>query len=98
MTQAKFNLRSWASNSPQLQAITAVAEGRADHDVTVNLLGLLWNASNDTITFTPKQFFSNTDLQLFTKRVVLQMFSRVYDPLRFLSPVTIQAKILMQDL
>ncbi|XP_065917547.1 uncharacterized protein [Dysidea avara] len=98
MTQAQFNLRSWASNSSQLQAVT-VAEGTADCDVTVNLLGLLWNTATDTISFTPKQFLSNTEVPLpVTKRLVLQLSSKVYDPLGILSPVTIQAKILMQDL
>jgi len=97
MTQAQFNLRSWASNSTQLQAIT-VTEGTADCDGTVNLLELLWNTSTDTISFKSKQFLSNTEIQPVTKPLVLQMSSRVYDPLGILSPVTIQAKILMQDL
>ena len=33
-----------------------------------------------------------------TKRIVLQAASRIYDPLGFLSPITIQAKILIQEL
>ena len=80
--------------SLQLQAIT-VAEGTADCDATVNLLGLLWNTSTDTISFNP---ISNKELPPLTKQLVLQMSSKVYDPLGILSPVTIQAKILMQDL
>ena len=71
MTQAQFNLRSWASNIAQLQAIT-VDEGTADSDVTVNLLGLLWDTSTDTINFNPKQFPSKSETPLVTKRSVLQ--------------------------
>ena len=97
MTQEQFNLRSWASNSAQLQAIT-VDEGTTDCDVTVNLLGLLWDTSADTINFNPKQFLSKSETPLVTKRSVLQMSSKVYDPLGILSPVTVQAQILMQDL
>ena len=52
MNQAKFNLRSWASNSHQLQSL-AKAEGTVDNDTTVSLLGLLWSTSTDTITFPP---------------------------------------------
>jgi len=42
MTEANLNLRSWASNSPLLQAITR-KESVADPIKMVNLLGLPWN-------------------------------------------------------
>jgi len=32
-----------------------------------------------------------------TKRIVLQAASRIYDPLGFLSPIPIRAKILIQE-
>ena len=94
MGQAKFNLRSWASNSNQLQSL-AKSEGT---DSNVSLLGLLWSTSTDTITFSPKQFLIPTEEHSVTKRIVLQAASRIYDPLGFLSPITIRAKILIQEL
>ena len=97
MGQAKFNLRSWASNSNQLQSL-AKSEGTADKDSTVSLLGLLWSTSTDTITFSSKQFLIPTEEHSVTKRIVLQAASRIYDPLGFLSPITIRAKILIQEL
>ena len=97
MNQAKFNLRSWASNSNQLQSL-AKSEGTADKDSTVSLLGLLWSTATDTITFSPKQFLIPTEEHSVTKRMVLQAASRIYDPLGFLSPITIRAKILIQEL
>ena len=97
MNQAKFNLRSWASNSSQLRSL-AKAEGTVDNDTTVSLLGLLWSTSTDTITFPPKQFLVITEEQSVTERIVSQVTSKIYDPLGFLSPITIQAKILMQGL
>ena len=39
MSSAKFNLRSWASNSAELKAI-ASQEGTSDGSTTVNILGL----------------------------------------------------------
>ena len=36
--------------------------------------------------------------QFVTNRLVLQTSSRIYDPLGFLKPITIKAKILMQQL
>ena len=52
MSEANFNLRSWASNSPKLQAI--VQEERvADTNQVVNLLGVHWDTSTDQISFIP---------------------------------------------
>jgi len=67
-----------------------------DTSTTVNLLGLLWNTSMDIIGYTTKQF--HLEDQPITKRSVLQLSSKIYDPLGFLSPVTIQARIFMQEL
>jgi len=96
MMQAKFNLRSWASNSKKLQQL-ANTDNVANKDTNVNLLGLKWNISTDTITFTYKEILSSDTLVL-SKQTVLQCSSRLYDPLGFLSPVTIQAKIFIQEL
>ena len=96
MSEANFNLRSWASNSPQLQAITH-EESVADPSQMVNLLGLHWNVSTDQVCFVPKQLTSDTDIAV-TKRNVLQLSSRIFDPLGFLSPVSVRAKLLMQQL
>jgi len=85
MGQAKFNLRSWSSNSSHLQSL-AKPEGTADKELTVSLLGLLWSTSTDTITFSPKQFLIPTKGHSVTKRIVLQAASRIYDPLGFSYP------------
>ncbi|XP_065889723.1 uncharacterized protein [Dysidea avara] len=96
MSEANFNFRSWVSNSPQLQAITH-KESVADPSQMVNLLGLHWNVSTDQVCFIPKQLNSDTDSAV-TKRNVLQFSSRIFDPLDFLSPVSVRAKLLMQQL
>jgi len=90
MKQAKFNLRCWASNSDRVQAL-AMKDGVADKDSTVNIAGLRWNLSSDT-TFAMKSIAPNVGSTI-TKREVLQQSSRFYDPLGFLAPVTVQAKI-----
>jgi len=53
MCEGNFNLRSWASNSTQLQAI-AQEEKVADPNQVVNLLGLHWNISKVQVSFIPK--------------------------------------------
>ena len=92
----KFNLRSWVSNSNQVQAL-AMNDEVADKDSTVNILGLRWNLSSDTITFAMKYIAPDVG-STNTKREVLQQSSRLYNPLGFLAPVTVQAKILLQEL
>ena len=42
MNQAKFNLRSWSTNSKQLQEITR-QDNTSDPSTTVGILGLRWN-------------------------------------------------------
>ena len=96
MSEANFNLRSWASNSQQLQTI-AKADGVLDSNTTVNLLGLKWNTCADTIAILPRQLKSKDNTPI-TKRSILQGASKHYDPLGWLTPITIRARILMQEL
>lgn len=63
----------------------------------MNVLGLQWDTSQDTLASFPKQF-SSVNSTLATKREVLQDVSRNFNPLGFLAPVTIQAKLFMQEL
>ena len=93
MQQANFNLRSWASNSITLQQI-ATANKTIDHITTVQILGLLWNTCTDTMSLAPKSLPSSN---IITKRSVLQDSSLIFDPLGWATPVTIRAKILLQE-
>ena len=96
MSSAKFNLRSWASNCAELK-IVASQEGTADDNTTVNILGLRWNPNTDEISLASKPSILPYE-DLITKREVLQDISKIFDPLGFVSPVVIRAKILMQTL
>lgn len=96
MSEANFNLRSWASNSQQLQTL-AQADCVLDSDITVNLLGLKWNTCTDMIALVQRDIKCNDNTPV-TKRNILQGASRLYDPLGWLSPITIRAKLLLQEL
>ena len=96
MSKANFNLRSWASNSSSLMAL-AQQDRVADNDTVVNVLGLLWDTSQDTLGLSIKLFPSLETMQP-TKRAVLQDLSKIFDPLGVLTPVTISAKLFMQQL
>ncbi len=96
MNDAKFNLHSWASNCPNLQNL-ATQENTSDTGDEVNVLGMHWNTSSDTLTLTKKTTL-NTRQQLITKREVLQQSSKIFDPLGMITPITFRAKIFMQRL
>ena len=105
MNDAKFNLRSWASNCSALQDV-ATQESTAHTGDEINTLGMRWNTSSDTLALTNKTINSsqlptktiNTHQQLITKREVLQQSSKIFDPLGIIAPITICAKIFLQRL
>ena len=79
MNAANFNLRSWACNSPQLRE-KAEQDQTADTSPVVNILGLRWHPVQDTLSLTPQKPYQPSD-QPITKRCVLQISSKTYDPL-----------------
>ena len=95
LSEANFNLRSWASNSKQLRDL-AKKDQVVDDCEQVNTLGLVWNTDNDKLSLACK--VSSLEHSLATKRGVLQQSSKVFDPLGFTSPVTVSAKLLLQQL
>ena len=94
MGQAKFNLRSWASNSVEVQS-QAQTHDVAERDETTKVLGLLWHTDSDTLSLASKITIGDHPV---TKREILQGSSSIFDPLGLITPVTIQAKILLQEL
>ena len=94
MSAASFNLRSWNSNSKSV-CEAAKSDQVLDNDEFSKVLGMKWDATNDLISF-PEQQIPMSDV--ITKREVLQHTARLYDPLGLLTPVTIQAKIMLQEL
>ncbi|GFW00347.1 integrase catalytic domain-containing protein [Trichonephila clavipes] len=66
-----------------------------DNDDTVKTLGILWHLASDVFYFkiTPLSFESTL-----TKRTLLSTIAKTFDPLEWLSPITIQSKTFMQRL
>jgi len=95
-----FRPHKWASNDPRLLSdIDAREHGLAIDkplcdDSSIKILGLAWSPTSDT-------FKVHTQLTLdssFTKRSFLSLLARIFDPLGWVAPVTITAKIIMQSL
>ncbi|XP_060533761.1 uncharacterized protein LOC132706434 [Cylas formicarius] len=95
----KFELRKWASNHEALLSAVNASHLQMpcsfdkDEPICIKVLGLQWNPSCDTFSHS----CSPRDLPC-TKRNILSQIFRVYDPLGFLSPVVLFAKLLMQKL
>ena len=62
------------------------------------VLGLWWNTETDSFLFNLSNLVENAKKCEPTKRNIVSMVSSIYDPIGFLSPVTIQLKILLQEL
>ncbi|XP_070515341.1 uncharacterized protein [Cardiocondyla obscurior] len=96
----KFTLRKWASNSATLlEDIDPQDHGLAcskdlSTDETVKILGIVWSLASDNFSY--RVFLDPKSPQ--SKRAVLSVIARLYNPLGWATPVTIAAKILMQSL
>ena len=60
---------------------------------SVKTLGVKWNASEDVFTFTVKEI----NLPVYTKQGLLSRIATLFDPLQFLAPYTIRAKMALQE-
>uniref|UniRef100_A0A182YRW0 DUF1758 domain-containing protein n=1 Tax=Anopheles stephensi TaxID=30069 RepID=A0A182YRW0_ANOST len=100
MEKGGFRFRKWCSNkigvldglSPDLLGMKSSHEFYAGE--SVKTLGISWEPPSDTFRFT----ISFSVSRPYTKRSVLSSIAQLYDPLGLISPVIVQAKILLQEL
>lgn len=95
-----FTLRKWVANHEDLIARIPVDLRQQtlrtlSADEHVRALGLTWNPTTDQFQFRVK---IPTDSGSSTKRTVLSTIARLFDPLGWVTPVIIRAKILLQQL
>ena len=96
LRSATFNLRSWASNSHCLMN-TAVEHQVADTNNPIKVLGLWWDVQQDLLIALPKSD-TTAYANAVTKREILKWISSIFDPLGLITPVTISAKLFLQQL
>ena len=68
---------------------------QADYGRAIKTLGVWWLASEDIYTFRKHVPDSN---MLYTKRNFLKKIAKLFDPIGFLAPFTIRAKMFLQDM
>lgn len=99
MNEYGMNIRKWKSNSEEfLKSINPnLHDNHAEHtfEITCKALGLFWCPNTDQFHF--KLSLDGNNLAT-TKRKILSETAKLFDPLGWLAPCIIKAKILMQQL
>ncbi|XP_072394935.1 uncharacterized protein [Diabrotica undecimpunctata] len=101
LESGKFILRKWISNNPETilnincNDISNNVINIGDSD-SFKTLGIQWMSQQDILCF--KISLTVNSNHLFTKRQILSIISKIYDPLGLLSPVILIAKLIIQTL
>ena len=99
--RAGMQARKWLPNSPVVLSEIPPEDRASEIDLkdgslpSIKTLEILWQAAKDAFPFKvqpPDNYFS------FTKRNFLSKVATLLDPLGFLTPFIIRAKVLLQDL
>ena len=98
MLRANMKLRKWKSNNKELNELF-YKKDILNKEPLNKVLGVEWNTSSDTIQVDLQQIKKFTaDLRHCTKRNILQLISRIYDPLGIMSPCVMRLNILLQEI
>ncbi|XP_045542800.1 uncharacterized protein LOC123723621 [Papilio machaon] len=101
MKAGGFNLQKWCTNSEKLLKYIKTDKQRADSSLVfkendmVKVLGISWNKNTDRFEYIHK--LPETECPI-TKRKILSEIARLYDPLGWIAPVVVTAKVYMQKL
>ena len=80
-------------NSQGLSTSTPINE-----DIFVKVLGMNWNTLEDETIFSFVELYKYVSSLPLTKRSVLKVTAKIYDPMGFLLPLTVEMEILFQEL
>ena len=96
MLKASMVLSKCSSNSQVVSSLMLREYGVKYSELeAVKILGFKWVSQLDYFSFEGMEVPPDV---ITTKRVVLSMLARLYDPLGFLTPFTMFAKLLMQEI
>ncbi|GFW47451.1 integrase catalytic domain-containing protein [Trichonephila clavipes] len=99
MSAGGFELREWSCTHPEVLSDlpntlkTNIFSHSFDDESTQKILGLFWDLNEDS--FKVRAVLSD---QVSTKRQMISIIARIFDPLGFVCPSTIILKIILQDL
>ncbi|GFS35446.1 integrase catalytic domain-containing protein [Trichonephila inaurata madagascariensis] len=97
--KAGISLHKWCSNTPKiLNSIPKEEQSWDFHcqssDQTIKTLGIIWSPKFDYFSFKTAVNCHES----YTKREILSVIARLFDPLGFLGPILTKAKLILQKL
>ena len=106
MKKGSFNLCKWRTNDSLQQQKIDRTEGRVGEDIPANqpaykpikILGLGWNVSGDQFSVDFNELSQYVGSLPPTKRSLLRVTAKIYDPFGFISPFTVSVKFIFQQL
>lgn len=100
LKEANFNMRKWTTNSKNLQSkFNLKEETMHQNSVENKVLGYKWNTQEDYLKVELQNLLKCDDKKnSITKREVLKVIGKLYDPLGILNPFTVTARIFMQEI
>ncbi|XP_039303486.1 uncharacterized protein LOC120357371 [Solenopsis invicta] len=97
LRRGRFELSKWASNSRELLpgiSDTASIEVSLSDKADSKILGVAWSPLSDEFRFKCNYGAPTNNI---TKRTILSEIASLFDPLGLLGPLTVVAKMIMQD-
>ena len=97
-----FNLCKWKSNSREVmdqinrseniaeKNTTTTTESCGNSEDNIKILGVSWNTTEDKLSFNLSELISYAKTLTITKRSLLKMSAKIFDPLGLLSPFVIR--------
>ncbi|XP_003381924.1 Pao retrotransposon peptidase superfamily [Trichinella spiralis] len=96
MKKGGFHLTKWVSNLGAVLADVPSEDILGKNTRTSKILGIVWDSANDELVYS---VLSDVDpWSRDTKRQLISVTAKVYDPLGHLSPYIIRAKVVFQKL
>ncbi|XP_055948251.1 uncharacterized protein LOC129981438 [Argiope bruennichi] len=102
LKDAGFNLRKLCTNSKELQTLwtqNGLSDGvGSEQDSKLKVLGLVWDLKEDCLGVEVVPLLNSLEPVRNTKRSVLSVVARVFDPLGFISPLVVRVKKLVLEI
>ena len=89
LAKFRFTMTKWKTNE------TTLAAQLADSQTDTKILGIRWDPKRDVLSF---NWRPNTINKPITMRKYLSEVQQLYDPMGLLSPVTIRARMVLQEM
>ena len=98
MSEAGFDIRKWASNDRVVTEHLKACNEIKENDPNPKVLGIEWKTNEDIMVFNFEDILSEIENLPPTKRSVLRIGAKLFDPLGLMSPITATIKCLFQML